>query len=80
MASVVLIFIHLMTMMTKSVMQQAIDAEFGTFDEDVHESFLIDEEEIRRSMILLSSSRVYSYDTSGGIMFDWVLEPDFEEE
>ena len=77
-----MVFLVLMSthLMTKSIMSQAIDAEYGTFEDDVHESYYIDEEEILRSMILLSSSRVYSFETGGGVMFDWVTEPDFEEE
>lgn len=66
--------------MTQSIMQQAIDAEYGVFEDDVHEAYYIDEDEIARSMILLSSSRVYSFETGGGVMFDWVVEPDFEED
>lgn len=61
-------------------MQQAIDAELGTFEDEVHEDYYIDEDELARSMVMLSSSRVYSFETGGGVMFDWVTEPDFEEE
>ena len=66
--------------MVKSIMQQAIDAEFGTPEDAVHETYLVNEEELRRSMILLSSSRVYSFDTGGGVMFEWVLEPEVDDE
>ena len=61
-------------------MQQAIDDEYGTFEDEVHEDYYIDEDELARSIVMLSSSRVYSFDTGGGLMFDWVTEPEVDDE
>ena len=66
--------------MIQTTMQSVIDDEFGTFEDEVHEDYYIDEAELARGVVMLSSSRVYSYDTGGGVMFDWVTEPDFDEE
>ena len=66
--------------MTKSVMQRAIDAEYGTFEDRVHNIYLINDEDLAKSIVRLSSIRGYSYETGGGVMFDWVLSYDLEEE
>jgi hypothetical protein len=56
----------------KTTMQAIIDNEYGTFLDDSHEVYLIADEELARSMVMLSSSRVHSFETGGGMMFDWV--------
>jgi hypothetical protein len=32
-------------------MQRIIDDEYGTFSDDVHESYLVNDEEVSRSMV-----------------------------
>jgi len=66
--------------MTKSIMSQAIDAVFGAFEDEVHELYAYDESAITDVAFLTPHAGVYSYETGGGVMFDWVTEPDFEEE
>lgn len=59
--------------MILTTMSQLIEDEHGTFHDAAHETYLINEEELARSMVMLSSSRVYSFETGGGLMMDWVL-------
>jgi hypothetical protein len=59
-------------------MQQAIDSEYGTFEEEVDAVwFSPDAADVR---VLTPHGGVYSFETGGGLMFEWVLEPDFDEE
>ena len=75
MVSPVLMFTH---SMTKSTMSQAIDAEYGTFEDDVKAVWFVPVAADVRT--LLPSPGAYPFEAGGGVMFDWVLEPDFEEE
>ena len=61
-------------------MQRAIDAEYGTFEDEVHELYAYDESAITDVAFLTPHAGVYSYETGGGVMFDWVLSYDLEEE
>jgi hypothetical protein len=58
--------------MEVTTMQRIIDDEYGTFSDDVHESYLVNDEEVSRSMVVLQSTRVYSYDT-GYLDMSWVI-------
>ncbi len=65
--------------MNRTTMQAIIDDEFGTLLDDSHEIYRYDDVELARSMVMLSSSRVHSFEIAGGLMFDWipcVLEED----
>lgn len=63
----------------KTTMQSIINDSFGPIEDDIHEIYRYSDD-LARSMVMLSSARVYSYETAGGVMFDWVMEPDFDEE
>jgi len=64
--------------MTPTTMQQAINAEYGTFDEAVEAVWYNpDAADVR---VLTPHSGVYSYETGGGLMFEWVLGVEEKEE
>ena len=46
----------------------------------MHENYRYDESAWTDALVLTPYSGVFSYDTGGGLMFEWVLEPDFEDE
>ena len=66
--------------MIKITLQSAIDAEFGTFEDEVHESVYFNESAVADAVVLMPYSGVWSFETGGGLSFEWVLEPDMEEE
>jgi len=53
-------------------MQSVINDEYGPFEDDVHEVYLISDEELARSMVMLSSGLVFDFSTAGGLMYDWI--------
>ena len=59
--------------MTPTTLQEYIDFVFGTFDDDSHEVYLVNKEELARDMVMLTSTPVHSFETGGGLMFDWVV-------
>jgi hypothetical protein len=60
-------------------MQQAIEAEYGTFDDTVHEDILVDEAAMTDPLVVTHYSGVYSFETGAGLDFEWILY-DVEEE
>ena len=58
--------------MIPTTMQQAIDNEYGTFEETVHDDLLIDESAMTDPVVVLPSSRIYSYDT-GYMDMSWII-------
>ena len=62
-----------------SIMSQAIDAEYGTFAEEVAAVWYAPTA-ITDAVLLTPYSGVWSFEVGGGLMFEWVLEPDFEED
>ena len=65
--------------MVRSIMSQAIDAEYGTFSEEVAAIWYAPTA-ITEAYLLTPYSGVWSYETGGGLMFEWVLGPDFGDD
>lgn len=58
--------------MNITTMQSIINDEYGPIEDDVHEIYRYSDD-LARSMVMLSSNGILaSYETAGGIMFDWV--------
>jgi hypothetical protein len=60
-----------------SIMQRAIDAEYGTFEEEVEAVWFSPDAASVRT--LLPYPVVYPSEAGGGIMYDWVVEAEEEE-
>ena len=56
--------------MIKVSMRSLIDDAYGTFDDDAHEIYRYDD--TLPGIILMSDNHVVTYETVGGMMFDWV--------
>ena len=54
--------------MIKTTMQAIIDDAYGPFDDDVHEVYRYEPV----VPIIVRDNVVCSYETAGGVMFDWV--------
>ena len=55
--------------MIPTTMQSIIDDAFGTFDYDMHEVYRYDDSS---GVFIVPNNIVCSYETAGGVMFDWV--------
>ena len=55
--------------MIKTTMQSIIDDAFGKFDYDMHEVYRYDDSS---GVFIVPYNIVCSYETAGGVMFDWV--------
>ena len=64
--------------MTLTTVQRAIDAEYGTFEEEVEAVWF--DPAAADVRVLTPYSGVYSFETSGGLMFEWVLGIEEDEE
>ena len=52
-----------------TTMQSIINEAYGTFDDDAHELYRYDPSGI----VITNNAIVCSYETAGGVMFDWVV-------
>jgi len=67
--------------MIPTTMIELIEAEYGTFDEAVHEDILVDESAMTDPVMVTHYSGVYSFETGAGLDFEWILhEFDAEDE
>ena len=58
--------------MNRTTMQSIIDDAYGPIEDDKHEIYRI-ADDLARSMVMLSPNGIItSYETAGGLMYDWI--------
>ena len=58
--------------MTKTTMQQVINESFGTFEDEAHKMYRYNDTAGHFGVIRETRSVGCSYETVGGVMYDWI--------